>query len=103
MKNFFRSLLLLAIPLLAVGAQQTITNTPGSFTKINQNFTELYTNNSAVGPTGAAGDGVTNDAVALQACFDTKNCVLGKGKTYLSNSTLRIPSGGTVTCPTRDT
>lgn len=44
---------------------------------------------------GAAGDGVTNDAVACQAALDSgAKLVLGKpGATYLTNSTLTIPSG----------
>lgn len=42
---------------------------------------------------GAVGDGVTNDASALQSCITTGKCVLG-AKTYLSNTALTMPSGG---------
>lgn len=47
---------------------------------------------------GAVGDGVTNDAVALQAALDSGNklVILKPGSTYLTNSTLIIPSGVTL-------
>jgi len=45
---------------------------------------------------GAVGDGVTNDATALQSCFTASRCALTGGKTYLSNTALTLPLGAEV-------
>lgn len=46
---------------------------------------------------GAIGDGVTNDAPAIQAAFDAGNkTVLLRFKTYLVNSTITVPANGTL-------
>jgi hypothetical protein len=46
---------------------------------------------------GAKGDGVTDDAVALQSTMDAGRPVMIPGKTYLTSTTINVPAGRVIT------